>query len=110
MEVGAPGRSRASPPTNRPAGPTAGTVVTGTLEVLAPDGNSALSVIVVESEVLGPLRERVTEKGELIALTGCYLHLDSEGRDAGLVQAAAQENLVGARIPAHGKLLPSGSR
>ena len=71
----------------------------GALEVLAPDGNGALSVT-VDAEVLGLLRERMTKKGELIALTGCYLHLDSEDRDAGLVYAANQGTLVGARIPA----------
>ena len=42
----------------------------GTLEVLAPDGNGALSVT-VDSEALGLLRERMAEKEELIALTGC---------------------------------------
>jgi hypothetical protein len=71
----------------------------GTLEVLSPDGNAALSVR-VDSEVLGLLREGMAEKGELIVLTGCYLHLDSEDRDAGLVSAASQGCLVGARIPA----------
>lgn len=71
----------------------------GTLEVFSPDGNAALSVK-VDSDVLGLLGERMAEKGELIALTGCYLHLDSEDRDAGLVSAASQGSLVGARISA----------
>lgn len=71
----------------------------GALEVLSPDGNSALSVS-VDSEVLELLRQGMTENAELIALTGCYLHLDSEDRKAGLVYAATQGSLAGARIPA----------
>lgn len=70
----------------------------GDLAVLSPDGNAALSVN-VDSESLGPLREAMTEKAELVALTGCNLHLDSEHREAGLVYAATQGSLVGARIP-----------
>jgi len=71
----------------------------GHLAVLSPDGNAALSVS-VDADALGQLRKGVGEKAELVALTGCNLHLDSEHREAGLLYAAAQGSLVGARVPA----------
>jgi hypothetical protein len=71
----------------------------GHLTVLSPDGNAALSVS-VDAETLGQLQDAVTQKAQLVALTGCNLHLDSEHREAGLVYAATQGSLVGARVPA----------
>ncbi|MHB1738555.1 MAG: hypothetical protein ACYCXA_03545, partial [Actinomycetes bacterium] len=71
----------------------------GTLAVLSPDGNAALSVS-VGADALGQLRKGVTERAQLVALTGCNLHLDSEHREAGLLYAATQGSLVGARVPA----------
>lgn len=73
----------------------------GYLAVVSPDGNAALSVS-VGADALGQLRKGVTEKAQLVALTGCNLHLDSEHREAGLIYAAMQGSLVGARIPIHG--------
>lgn len=71
----------------------------GDLAVLAPDGNAALSVR-VDSESLVRVRMGMADKTELVALTGCNLHLDSEHREAGLVYAATQGSLVGARMAA----------
>jgi hypothetical protein len=70
----------------------------GHLVVLSPDGNAALSVD-VDAGLIQQLREAMKDKAELVALTGCNLHLDSEHREAGLAYAATQGSLVGARIP-----------
>ena len=71
----------------------------GHLAVLSPDGNATLSVS-VGADALGQLRKGVREKAQLVALTGCNLRLDSEHREAGLLYAATQGSLVGARVPA----------
>jgi hypothetical protein len=56
----------------------------------------------VDAASLEQLRQAMAKKAELVALARCNLHLDSEQRQVGLVYAATQGSLVGARIPVSG--------